>query len=793
MDVRENEQAGGPFANPEAMLLPEVGDASEASIHTSVAFLQDTLTGMGLSDELNLMSSEPADVATTCNALYALLLQHQKDAQYKEQLRQEMSRARSEIKLMDKERSKLESMLDNKEREIGALSNRARAGDDARKEEVSKARRDADDLQKRLFGSERRLVQMQHEIKRKEKEYERLQERLSHYLADKKRNESAALDMAGKLATGAATGAGAALSKSSVRSDEGLKAIVAAYEGKQSELARENKDLRAALSSLQGEYKEALNASMARRQADVAAGPVVEESFLRQVPMMNADELRAELAVKLKVLQRRLGNLSWRGPAEGKDYGSVAEQRLANDLSIAKSVIQDQEQLIACVLGALRSAQVAQEAKYQSEIKALVQRYQGQLASAEAALAQAEGEAAQGEKAARALEETRRAYEELLEQRDDASRRVKEYEDALHSADAKYSRALKDATNKAESGVAAALAAARAEVEGEMTRMASESTELQLNLKREQASLRAETGALRERLVAEKAASSKAAAERDEAIATLQIHIQEAERRGAARIKVEMQSVIATKEAELAALAMKIKDSEETIAAAEQRTEQVRVQMEEEAAAKVRAAQQEHSAAIRAVEAAQATALAAAEMRLAEAIRESSRDRSAMSRDLDSIRRDSEREISALNEELISAAAAASQREAALKITLGQQHEEEIALLRKGMGQDRATLLAKAESDFIEEREILSERAAQLQAQLDAERCALKGREDQLRNEARKVAEAAESARKYDEMTKHYKDLMGRYAPGMGAGIFLERAVGRRAEEMAASKRGLRA
>ncbi len=784
-----NVQAG-PFADPAALLLPEVGDASEASIHTSVAFLQDTLTGMGLSEELDLMSSEPADVATTCNALYALLLQHQKDAQYKEQLRQEMSRTRSEIKLMDRERSKLEAMLDNKEREIGALSNRARAGEDARKEEVSKARRESDDLQKRLLGSERRLVQMQHEIKRKEKDYERLQERLSHYLADKKRNENAALDMAGKLVTGGA--ATAALSKSAVRSDEGLKAVVAAYEGKQSELARENKDLRAALSSLQGEYKEALNASMARREADAAAGPVVEESFLRKVPTMNADELRAELAAKLKVLQRRLGNLSWRGSADGRECGSIAEQRLASDLTIAKSVIQDQEQLIACVLGALRSAQVAQESKYQSEIKSLAQRYQGQLASAEAALVQAEGEAAQGEIAARQLEETRQAYEVLLEERNDALHRAEECEDALRSAEAEYSRALKDATSAAESSIAAALAAARAEVEGEMTRMASESTELQLNLKREQASLRAETGALRERLVAERAASAKAAAERDEAIATLETEIQEAERRGAARIKVEMQSVLAAKEAEVAALAIKVNDAESAIAAAEQRTEQIRIQLEKEAAAKIAAAQKEHSVAVRGVEAAQATALAAAEMRVAEAITESSRDREAISRDLEMVRRESEREIAALNEQMATAAAAASQREAALKRSLLQEHEEELERLRKGMGQDRATLLAKAESDFIEEREILSERASQLQAQLDAERVALKGREDQLRSEARKVADAAEAARKYDEMTRHYKDLMGRYAPGMGAGIFLERAVGRRAEEMAATK-GLRA
>ena len=44
-----------------------------------------------------------------------------------------------------------------------------------------------------------------------------------------------------------ATRAGAA----AARSDEGLKAVVAAYEAKQAELGKENRDLKAALASLQ--------------------------------------------------------------------------------------------------------------------------------------------------------------------------------------------------------------------------------------------------------------------------------------------------------------------------------------------------------------------------------------------------------------------------------------------------------------------------------------------------------------------------------------------------------------
>ena len=61
--------------------------------------------------------------------------------------------------------------------------------------------------------------------------------------------------MAGKLTQQLAGGGGrasvAARAGAGARSDEGLKAVVAAYEAKQTELGKENKDLKAALASLQ--------------------------------------------------------------------------------------------------------------------------------------------------------------------------------------------------------------------------------------------------------------------------------------------------------------------------------------------------------------------------------------------------------------------------------------------------------------------------------------------------------------------------------------------------------------
>ena len=68
--------------------LPEGVYISEATLQSSLAYLRTTLAEMGLCCDLDLMSTEPADVVAACNTIYGLLLQHQKDGKFKEQLKQ---------------------------------------------------------------------------------------------------------------------------------------------------------------------------------------------------------------------------------------------------------------------------------------------------------------------------------------------------------------------------------------------------------------------------------------------------------------------------------------------------------------------------------------------------------------------------------------------------------------------------------------------------------------------------------------------------------------------------------
>ena len=822
--------------NDPAMLLGEGEQyASEDSIYTSVAFLQETLSGMGLGDDLNLLSAEPADVASTCNALYALLLQHHKDTQYKEQLRQEMSRTRLELKAMDKERGKLEGVLNIKEREIKVLASKALAGEDGRKKDSRRAKREAEDLQKRLLGSERRLVQMQHEIKRKEKEYERVQERLSHYLADKKKNETAALDMAGQVLQ-AATGNNSNVAASkALRSDEGLKAVVAAYEGKQAELAKENKDLKAALASLQGEYKTALNSSMAMRELDMTAVPVVEDSFLQLVPNMSVDELRTELAAKLKVLQRRLANLTWRGPSDAKDYRTLAEQRMSQDLTIATSVIRDQEQLITSVLSALRGAQMAQEAQHQADVRALTQRYQEQLAAAETQLSRIQTEAGESLTALQALEELKKQHEELAGEHEALLMRAQSAERSAQELEAGQVRAVKGAARAGDVKAAAALAAAKAAAQGEMARVTAEQTELEHSMKRAQSSLRAETAALRERLVAEKAAAARAIAERDELASILEAKLTEAERVGAARTKVDMHSLMAEKEATLLDLQVavanaerrtedvkaeleqekaaieqelnaKVKTAYEALSAAERRADTMRAELEEDAAGKLAIAVEERKSAMLSAEALHSQTLAEVEARHAAVLQAALEERRKLEQQMEEAERRFEEELSALEAELatmeeqleraVAAASereerallAANEREISLKYNLEQAHREELATLQSTIANERESLLAQAEANFDHERHALAEREAQLQAQLDSEHSALQSREESLRVQAAQATAAIEAGHKFEELTHHYKKLMVKYAPGLGAGLFIEQGVDKRATEMVGGK-----
>lgn len=275
MDTTGTNDSQGVFTLEEVERLTP----NKTSLPASLAFISSALQRLGITERLNLMSNDPQDVLDACNAIYSLLLQHEKDVEYKGHLRQEVQDARRRLQVEQRERAKLESQLENKERDVFKMSQNARNRDETHKEDAAKARRDAEDLNKRLLANERRVVQMRHEIKRKEKEYEKLQQKLSKYLTENGKTEKTALDIVGQLSRG--------LRNQNVspqrppRQDEGLKTIVSAYETKQQEYKKEIEGLKKALNALQEEHTRALNRVDEKRKSKVEVNRLVDDSFIQ--------------------------------------------------------------------------------------------------------------------------------------------------------------------------------------------------------------------------------------------------------------------------------------------------------------------------------------------------------------------------------------------------------------------------------------------------------------------------------------------------------------------------------
>lgn len=141
-------------------------------------------------------------------------------------------------------------------------------------EELELLVRDRENLQKECTALNHRQIQFQHEIRRKELQYEWLQEKLRRYLAERKRESETSMEIVGRfrkhqppqkeknkitskldeLKQGSSKGG------RQPKLDESMvKMIVTAYEEKQKELLAENNDLQTALNNVRKEYAQIMN------------------------------------------------------------------------------------------------------------------------------------------------------------------------------------------------------------------------------------------------------------------------------------------------------------------------------------------------------------------------------------------------------------------------------------------------------------------------------------------------------------------------------------------------------
>ncbi|CAI0393999.1 unnamed protein product [Linum tenue] len=296
--------------------------ADTGNLEHCAKYLNQTLVTFGFPASLDLFATDPVSIARTCNCIYFLLQQRQRDIEFRESANDQRQRLSSDISRLEAKVERLEAQLQVKEREIATITRTDAKAAAAFKAQIEKLQQERDEFQRMVIGNQQVRTQQIHEMKKREKEYIKLQ--------------------------------------------------VDAYEAKNQELMNENNDLRALLRSMQTDMRDFINAPNGpskqslpvndRPEVDPTQSPLGGRTDLFDMPLHMArdhieESLRNKMAsIKLEdidvclplLLKERMVELQdAQKEAEVTSEATERELELEAQLVEARSIIQEQASLMS--------------------------------------------------------------------------------------------------------------------------------------------------------------------------------------------------------------------------------------------------------------------------------------------------------------------------------------------------------------------------------------------------------------------------------------------------------------
>ncbi|CAM6047426.1 unnamed protein product [Sphagnum compactum] len=312
-----------------------------------IKYLNQSLVTFGFPSALNLLSAEPASVVRTCNCIYAMLQQRQRDVEYRETANDTRLRLMSDISRLENKVERLTDQLFGKERVLQALESKDQKMTAALKTQLEKLQQERDEFQRMVISTQQVRAQQTHELKKKEKEYVKLQERLNQVLMEKKESKTGIEIMNLLQKEGRQRG-----TWNTKKADGDLyKMIVDAYEAQKQELVAENAELRALLRSMQVEMRDLLNTSVLSRSGSDLEPP---STFLGGCPdvfdlpfHIARDQIEQSLRAKMASIKECMVQLQ-----EGKKEQTFSDSsdralKLEAQLVEARSIISEQATLMS--------------------------------------------------------------------------------------------------------------------------------------------------------------------------------------------------------------------------------------------------------------------------------------------------------------------------------------------------------------------------------------------------------------------------------------------------------------
>ncbi|GJS09125.1 afadin- and alpha-actinin-binding protein [Tanacetum coccineum] len=328
----------------------EYAFADVTNLDHCTKYLNQTLVTFGFPASLDLFATDPVSIARTCNCMYSLLQQRQRDIDFREQTNDQRQRLSSDISRLEAKVERLESQVSAKDREIATITRTEAKAKAGLKAQIEKLQQERDEFQKMVIGNQQVRTQQIHEMKKKEKEYIKLQERLNQVMMEKKKESKSGMEIMNLLQK---EGRQRGTWNGKKADNDFYKKIVDAYEAKNQELVTENADLRALLRSMQVDMRDFLNApnglskhpSPAReRDVDPSQSPLGGRTDVFDLPFhMGRDQIEAFLRSKVASIKERMGQLQdAQKEAEVTSEATERELELEAQLVEARSIIQEQ-------------------------------------------------------------------------------------------------------------------------------------------------------------------------------------------------------------------------------------------------------------------------------------------------------------------------------------------------------------------------------------------------------------------------------------------------------------------
>ncbi|XP_057495898.1 uncharacterized protein LOC130780899 [Actinidia eriantha] len=336
--------------------ISEYTFADVGNLDHCAKYLNQTLVTFGFPASLDLFASDPVSTARTCNCIYALLQQRQRDIEFRESANEQRQRLLSDISRLEAKVERLDAQLSAKDREIATITRTEAKATAAFKAQIEKLQQERDEFQRMVIGNQQVRTQQIHEFKKKEKEYIKLQERLNQVLMEKKKESRSGMEIMNLLQK---EGRQRGTWNGKKADNDFYKKIVDAYEAKNQELVSENADLRALLRSMQVDMRDFLNAPNGlskqtfpvneRQDADILQSPLGGRTDVFDLPFrMARDQIEESLRNKMASIKERMGQLQ--DAQKGAEVTSEVTEReleLEAQLVEARSIIQEQASIMS--------------------------------------------------------------------------------------------------------------------------------------------------------------------------------------------------------------------------------------------------------------------------------------------------------------------------------------------------------------------------------------------------------------------------------------------------------------